>query len=194
MGAKVVVLKGLGKIQLPLLSYISLNMIKRILLLSVISFSSVCFAQSHFSVIGGYGHYELANLGIEWKFSKHSSIAAYAGYNFEVKDVTALATGLSFNQTFDKPIFSKILIGYTISTIYWVHDDALYNFKNLSFELMPSFSYPISKRLTGRAEAGVTLTYSLASDRKQNIDAGFPDRYNGGFNFKIIYQISKHEK
>ncbi len=149
------------------------------------------FAQTKISLTGGVGIYELANVGIQWNYSKRSSLSAYGGWNFGVSETTSWSTGLSFDQVFLKPAKWKIKPGYSVGILLWTSDDELYYFKTLSLPMMALLAYPVSPSLTIRVEGGVVLSDVAESDRKQNVEAGFPQRVNGNFRVNIIYKLGK---
>lgn len=146
-------------------------------------------AQSKFSLTGGWGYYEAVNIGGQWNMSNTCSLSLYGGTNFGINDKTAWTAGLSFDQTFVKPIVWKLKPGYSAGILYWTSDDELYYFKNISIPLMAILAYPVSKSMTLRAEGGIIFTSIQESDRKQNVEAGFPERFNGNVRLSLIYKL-----
>jgi hypothetical protein len=167
----------------------SSNIKARLLFILFFAGSNFTFAQSKFSLTGGWGYYERINIGAQWNFSKVSSLSLYGGTNFGLNDNTAWTAGLSFDQTFQKPIVWKLKPGYSLGLLYWTSDDDLYYFKNMSFPVMALLSYPVSNRIYLRAEGGLIFTAVMQSDRKQNVEAGYPDRFNGNVKLSIIYKL-----
>src|SRR6187551_1296162 len=135
--------------------------------------------RSRFSVTGGWGYYELANVGVQWNYSTRSSISIYGGSNLGLNQNTTWSLGLSFDQVFFKPTDWKIKPGYSVSALYWTNENDLYYFKTISFPIMMLWAYPLSPSLTVRLEGGLVISSTLESDRKQNVEAGYPDRFNG---------------
>ena len=168
-----------------------MNKLVTVLLLSFLTHAN--YSQSSFSATAGVGFYELVNVGLEWKYSKISSLNLFVGNNFS-SNPKSWSTGGGFNQVFPNKKLGKFRLGYAISAIYWNYDDELYFFESISFQLMPSVSYLLNKKLSFRLEGGVNMTYTLTTDRKQNVTAGLPNRTNGNINFKCIYNLSKHEE
>jgi hypothetical protein len=156
------------------------------------SFTSA--AQTGPGVFIGIDNYQLAHVGFQYQISRISSFELFLGTNFHINKNKEWSTGLSFNQLYIKPIVGKLNPGYSIGTVYWVHEDELYRFENISFPLKVLLSYPLSNQLTIRGEAGAIYTYVITSDRKQNEEAGFPNRANFNFGFKLIYKFRKDEK
>ena len=150
-------------------------------------------AQKGFSLTTGLSKYELANVGVQWNYSNISSFSAFAGSNFGLNNNTEWAAGLSFNQVFRKPANWKLKPGYSLGTIFWTHNDDLYYFKTMSFPLMALLEYPITSTLKVRAEGGIVFSAVMQSDRKQNVTAGFPKRFDGDFGVKIIYKFKLDE-
>ena len=145
--------------------------------------------RSKFSVTGGWGYYELANVGVQWNFSKRSSISVYGGSNLGLNQNTTWSLGLSFDQVFFKPTDWKIKPGYSVNAVYWTNENDLYYFKTISFPIMMLLAYPLSPSLTVRLEGGVVLSSTLESDRKQNVEAGYPDRFNGNLRINMVYKL-----
>jgi hypothetical protein len=146
-------------------------------------------AQEKFSLSGGWGYYELVNLGLHWNISETSSIRASAGTNFNFSDEKEFSAGLSFEHAYRKPVVWKIRSGYSIGTIFWTHDDDLYTFRNLSFPFMALLDYNLTRTLIVRAEGGIILNTTLVSERKQNVEAGYPDRLNGNVRISLICKL-----
>jgi len=156
--------------------------------------TSYLHAQNGFSPTIGVGKYELTHVGVQWNYSKISSLSAYAGSNFGVNNQTLWSAGLSFDQVFQKPLNWKIKPGYSLGVLYWSQNDELYLFKNISLPIMVLLAYPITPLLTVRAEGGIIFTTVLLSDRKQNVESGFPDRIAANFCLNLIYNLNFHEK
>ncbi len=146
---------------------------------------------SKFSLTAGWGYYELVNAGLQWNYSKRSSLSTYVGSNLGLNHNTSWAFGLSFDQVFLKPSSWRIKPGYSIGALAWTRDDDLYYFKSLSFPIMAMVAYPISPSLTARIESGVIFCSVSESDRKQNVEAGYPDRYNGNVRINIVYKLKR---
>jgi hypothetical protein len=146
-------------------------------------------AQSGFSLTAGIGKYELLNIGGQWNFAKRSSLSVFAGSNLGVNNKKAWAGGIYFDQVFIKPVNWKIKPGYSLGAIYWTQDDELYYFRTLSIPFMALLAYPVLPVLTVRAEGGIIFSSVLSSDRKQNVESGYPDRFNGNFRINLIYKL-----
>jgi len=151
--------------------------------------SAILTAQSKFSLTGGWGYYELVNIGTQWNMTEVSSLSVYGGTNFKFDKERQLAAGLSFDQTFRKPVVWKLKPGYSLGVLYWTSDDDLYYFKNLSLPIMALLAYPLSGSISIRAEGGIIFTSVLQSDRKQNVEAGYPQRFNGNLRISLIYKL-----
>ncbi len=151
-------------------------------------------AQKGFSLTAGMGKYELTNIGVQWNCSSNHSLSVFAGSNFGLNDNTSWSTGLSFNHVFRKPVNWKVKPGYSLGTIYWTHNDDLYFFKTLSFPFVLLLEYPVTPALKVQAEGGVIFGTVLLSDRKQNVTAGYPKRFDGNFALKVIYKFKQNEK
>ena len=158
---------------------------------SLLLSASTLSAQPGFSLTTGWGHDELLNIGGQWNISEKSSLSVFAGSNLGINNKTVWSAGLNFDQVFPKPIIWKLKPGYVLGTIYWTQDDELYFFKTLSFPFMALLAYPVSPGLTIRAEGGIILSSVLETDRKQNVQSGYPDRYNGNFRLNVVYKLGK---
>lgn len=150
-------------------------------------------AQKGFSLTTGVGKYDLANVGVQWNCSNISSFSAFAGSNFGLNNNTAWAAGLSFNQVFRKPANWKVKPGYSLGTILWTHNDDLYFFKTMSFPILALLEYPLTSNLKIRVEGGIVFSTVMQSDRKQNVTAGYPKRFDGDIGVKIIYKFKRDE-
>jgi hypothetical protein len=144
-----------------------------------------------FSFTAGLGHYELLNVGTQWNFGKRSSFSLYGGSNLGLSDETSWSVGFSYDEVFLKPRNWKLKPGYSLGAIYWTNDDALYFFRCASFPVMALLAYPISPSLTIRLEGGAVFSAVLQSDRKQNVESGYPDRYNGNIRINLIYKFKR---
>jgi hypothetical protein len=160
-----------------------------LLLVFILAGNSSLSAQGKFSLTAGWGYYELANAGGQWNMTDVSSLSLYAGTNFGLGNSTAWSAGLAFDQTFRKPIVWKLKPGYSVGLLYWENDDDLYHFRNMSLPVMAVLAYPASKKITLRAEGGFLFNMILESDRKQNVEAGYPERFNGNVKLSVIYKL-----
>ena len=160
-----------------------------VIILLMLIYGNTLSAQSKFSVTAGWGYYELTNIGAQWNISEISSLSIFGGTNFGVNDKKLLSAGLSFDQTFPKTLFWKLKPGYSLGTYYWTSDDDLYYFSSMSLPVMILLSYPVSPALSLRAEGGCVFNYVIESDRKQNVEAGFPARWNGNVRVSVIYKF-----
>lgn len=149
------------------------------------------YAQENMSFTSGLGVYELANIGVQYKVSERASFEFNGGTNFGLNDKTLWAVGLSFNQFFLQEKKWKIKPGYALEVLYWTQNDDLYLFKTLSFPAMILLAYRITDYVQVRAEGGFIYSTVLASERKQNVTTGYPDRFNANFGVKIIYKLRK---
>lgn len=162
-----------------------------VVLISLLLTNINLHAQSGFSLTAGCGKYELLNIGGQWNISERSSLSIFGGSNLSLNNKTAWSVGLNFDQVFLKPIIWKLKPGYSLGTIYWTQDDELYFFKTLSFPFMVLLAYPVSPTLTIMAEGGMVLSTVLVTDRKQNVQSGYPDRFNGNFRLNVVYKLGK---
>lgn len=147
-------------------------------------------AQGKFSLTGGWGYYELVNIGAQWNFSKACSFSLYGGSNFGVNNKTLWSAGLSFDQTFQKPLLWKLKAGYSLGTLLWTSNNDFYYFTNIAFPVMALLACPVSKSVSARIEGGPIVNMVAQSDRKQNVEAGFPARFNGNVRVSIIYKLA----
>jgi hypothetical protein len=157
--------------------------------LLLLNFFIIISAQGKFSVTAGWGYYELTNIGVQWNISEISSLSVFCGTNFGLNDRKLWSAGLSFDQTFQKTLFWKLKPGYSFGTYYWTSDDDLYYFSSMSLPVMILLSYPVSPALSLRAEGGWIFNYVIDSDRKQNVEAGYPARGNGNVRVSVIYKF-----
>jgi hypothetical protein len=169
------------------------EIVKKLCLLLVLLLLSrtLIYAQSKFSISEGWGYYELTNIGARWNFSEKSSLWLYGGTNFGFNNKTLWSAGLTFDHTFPKPLFWKLKPGFSLGTLYWTSNDEFYYFTTLSFPAMVFLVYPISESFMVRAEGGGVLNAVLSSDRKQNVEAGYPSRANGNVRLSFIYNLGK---
>jgi hypothetical protein len=151
--------------------------------------SNFLSAQSKVSVTEGWGYYELTNIGARWNFSDKTSLWLYGGTNFGFNGKTLWSTGLTFDQTFRKPLSGKLKYGYSLGALFWTSDDDLYYFKTISFPAMVLFVYPVSPSFSVRIDAGGVINAVVQSDRKQNVEAGYPARVNGNVRLSFIYNL-----
>jgi hypothetical protein len=144
-----------------------------------------------FSLTAGLGKYEMLNLGAQWNFAKRSSFSIFGGSNLGVSNETSWSAGISYDEVFLKPRNWKLKPGYSLGAIYWTNDDELYLFRSVSFPIMALVAYPISPSLTIRLEGGAVFSAVLESDRKQNVESGYPDRHNGNIRINLIYKLKR---
>ena len=104
-------------------------------------------------------------------------------------DVFTIPSLVSFDQVFFKPTDWIIKPGYSINVLYWTNENDLYYFETISFPFMMLLAYPLSPSLTIRIEGGIVISSTLESDRKQNVEAGYPDRFNGNLRINMVYKL-----
>jgi len=169
------------------------SIIRRLCFFLILLFlnSKLLNAQGKVSITEGWGYYELTNIGVRWNFSEISSLWLYGGTNFGLNNKTLWSAGLTFDQTFRKPLFWKLKPGYSLGALYWTSNDELYYFSTLSLPAMVFLVYPISESFMVRAEGGGVFNAVLSSDRKQNVEAGYPARANGNIRLSFIYNLGK---
>jgi hypothetical protein len=163
-----------------------------VMLIFWVMYNSFGHAQGKFSVTAGWGNYNMVNAGTQWNFSERSCLSTFLGSSLGWNGNTGWATGLSFEQVFLKSIIRwKIKPGYSVGTMFWTQNDEFYYFETLSFPVMAILAYPISPKISIHAEGGGILNSVLTSDRKQNVEAGYPSRMNGAVRLSIIYKLGK---
>jgi len=151
--------------------------------------SKTLSAQGKISVAAGWGYYELTNIGVGWNISESSSLSLFAGTNFNINDKKLFTAGLSYGHSFPGNLIGKLRPGYSIGAYYWISDDELYYFSSLAFPAMIMVTYPVSESVLIRAEGGGVFNAVMVSDRKQNVEAGYPARANGNVRLGIIYKF-----
>jgi len=157
----------------------------------ILIFSNV-FAGGNFSLTTGYGNYSLVNIGTQWNFSEKSSLSVFYGSNLNINNISSWSTGISYEMVAKQSVVKwRIKPGFSLGSIYWIQDDDLYYFETISFPLMALFEYPISPKMKVRAEGGGIYNSVLTSDRKQNVEAGYPTRFNGIYRISLIYKLGK---
>lgn len=147
-------------------------------------------AQSKLCLEAGMGYYELVHVGAYWNYAERSSVGLYAGTNFRYKERNNYSAGLAYHNVM---LFSlwKIHPGFSIKAQYWSQDDENYFISNLSFIGNASLNLPIGDHWLISAQGGGVLNYTLQTDRKQNVTAGYPARANGNYCLNVRYKIGK---
>ena len=163
--------------------------IRNLIFLLLLVCGNTLSAQGKFSVSAGWGYYELTNIGARWNVSELSSLSVFAGTNFGMNDKKLLATGLSYDHTFRNAHIWKLRPGYSLGACYWTSDDDLYYFSSIAFPAMVMMTFPVSQSILLRVEGGGVLNAVLTSERKQNVEAGFPARGNGNVRLSVIYKF-----
>jgi hypothetical protein len=152
-------------------------------------YSNTISAQGKISVSAGWGYYELTNIGIRWNISESSALSIFGGTNFSLYDKKMVATGLSYDHSFRNDLIWKLKPGFSLGAYYWTSDDELYYFSSIALPAMIMLTYPVSESVLLRAEGGGVFNAVMVSDRKQNVEAGYPARGNGNIRLSIIYKI-----
>ena len=173
---------------------ISRNELEKVIIFFLISLiTSTIWAQKGFGLRAGIGSYDLGNAGIRYQVSKRSSFEITGGTNFGLNNKTQWSTGLYYNQVFLKSVVWKIRPGYSIGALYWTLEDDFYYFKTITAPVSALLVYPLTSFLIIRIENGIAFNKVAESTRKQNIKAGFPDRFNYVCGLTFIYKINRHE-
>jgi hypothetical protein len=164
-----------------------------ILLLLVMVYSSLS-AQSNFSVTAGLSKYELTNFGIQWHVSDEAALSFAIGSNFGINETVSWSVGGGINEIFGIKQGWTLKPGYSLNMTYWTREDDLYRFEAISMPLMFILAYPISKKMEVQVSGGGIGTYTITSDRKQNVHAGYPKRFDINLGAKLVYKLDIDEE
>ncbi len=145
--------------------------------------------KERFAVEVGWGYYEVTHAGVAWHMTDRAvlDLTAGGGLAWDAKTVSA---GLGFRHDVGGR-FWTVQAGWDLKALYWTQNDSNYDWKNLTFVLGPYVTRELDSRLALKLDAGVALSMALDSNRKQDVNFGNPQRWNGSVCLELVYRLGK---
>ncbi len=136
----------------------------------------------------GVGYYERLHAGVAWAPSARSAIGLFGGSDFGLGIDTTWDLGLSYAHAIGRPI-EQVQIGWDAKAIYWQQSNPDYDWKMATLVGGAYLAREIRPGLTIAVDAGVALSFSLDTARKQNVNYAYPTRWNGSVCLELRYGI-----
>ncbi len=140
-----------------------------------------------FALQVGWGYYEVTHLGASYRFDERAALSLFGGYGL-AGGATTVTGGISFAHALFQP-FWTLQPGWDVKAIYWTRSDGNYDWKALSLVGGLYLAKDLGPRLRLALDAGAAWTGVLQSDRKQDYNFGFPERWNGSVCLEISYRL-----
>jgi opacity protein-like surface antigen len=140
-----------------------------------------------FSLEAGWGYYEVSHVGAAWHMTDRAALDLFGGYGFLGEGQKA-SLGLGFRHLVGKPL-KAMPWGWDLKALYWTQSDSNYDWKMFSLVLGGYLVRDLNPRLALKLDAGVALSGALESTRKQDVEFGHPQRWNGSVCLEAVYRL-----
>jgi hypothetical protein len=140
-----------------------------------------------FSATAGWGYYEVSHVGVAYHVAETAAFELFGGLGF-AGEGQKTSVGLGFSHALGG-LIRTMEWGWDVKTIYWTQSDSNYDWKMFSMVLGGYLLRDLNPRLSLKLDAGVALTAALDSTRKQDIEFGHPQRWNGSVCLEAVYRF-----
>jgi hypothetical protein len=137
-----------------------------------------------YQAIFGVGYYERVHAGVAYDLSRTSSLGLFAGTDFGLGDDSTWSVGLSYGHALRK-LPERFELGLVGKAVYWQQSSPDYDWQMMSLVLGASVARELSPGLALALEGGAALSFSLATERKQNVNYEYPTRWNGSVSLAL---------
>jgi hypothetical protein len=139
-------------------------------------------------VTAGAGYYERLHLGAAWQPGARSSLDLFAGTDLGTGSDTIWDVGFAWTYL-PWRLPWKLDGGLTTKAIYWQRSSPDYGWKMMTLVFGPALSRDLSPALALVLDGGVALSFSLATDRKQDVNYEYPTRWNASVCLSLRYRF-----
>lgn len=136
----------------------------------------------------GWGYYELLHVGAAVHLGERSTVGALVGSNLGVNGKTDWTAGLNYAHAVGKPVWD-VQLGWKIEALYWSQSDPDYDWKLLSLLFGVTAVRPVTPELSIGLDLSGVFTYTLVSDRKQDVHFSDPQRWNFNACVELKYRF-----
>jgi hypothetical protein len=137
----------------------------------------------------GWGYYELLHLGAAVHLGERSTVGALLGSNLGTNDKTNWSAGLNYAHDVG-PLLGDVQLAWKIEALYWTQADHDYDWRLLSLLLGVTAERPITSELSIGLDLMGVFTYTLVSDRKQNVTFSDPQKWNVSACVELRYRFA----
>lgn len=138
----------------------------------------------------GVGYYERLHLGAAWAPSSRSAVGLFGGSDFALGTDSTWDVGASYAHAIGRPV-AQIQAGWDVKTIYWQQSGPDYDWKMMTLVGGAYLAREVHPGLTIAVDAGVGLSFSLDTVRKQNVNYEYPTRWNGSVCLEFRYGFDR---
>jgi hypothetical protein len=136
----------------------------------------------------GWGYYELLHVGAAVHLGERSTVGALAGSNLGSNGKSDWSAGISYAHAVGQPLWD-VQLGWKGEALYWAQSDPDYGWKLLSLLFGVTAVRPLTPGLSLALDVGAVWTYTLASDRKQDVTFSDPQRWNVNVCVELRYRF-----
>ncbi len=138
----------------------------------------------------GVGYYERLHVGAAWAPSARSAIGAFAGSDLGLGTDSNWDVGVSYAHAVGRPL-RRFQLGWDTKALYWQRSSPDYAWKMMSLVGGAYVAREIHPGLALALDAGVALSFSLDTTRKQNVNYEYPTRWNGSVCLELRYGFDR---
>lgn len=138
----------------------------------------------------GVGYYERVHLGLAYELSPRSALGLFGGTDFGLGDDGNWGVGLSYAHAL-RQAARGFDLGVVSKAMYWAQSNPDYDWQMMTLILGAYASREIGPGLALVLDGGVSLNFSLDTDRKQNVNYEYPTRWNGSVCLALRYRFDR---
>ncbi len=138
----------------------------------------------------GVGYYERVHAGVAYELTRASSLGVFGGTNFGLGDQTSWDVGLAYDHALRK-LAGRFEAGLVAKAMYWDQSNPDYDWKMMSLVGGAYVARELHPGLALALDAGVALSFSLDTVRKQNVNYEYPTRWNGSVCLELRYRFDR---
>jgi hypothetical protein len=138
----------------------------------------------------GVGYYERVHAGVAWKPNAASALGLFGGTDFGLGDTSTWNLGLSYAHAL-RQVAGEFELGLDAKALYWQTSSPDYDWKMMSLVGGAYVARDLRPGLALALDAGVALSFSLDTNRKQNVNYEYPTRWNGSVCLELRYRFDR---
>jgi hypothetical protein len=148
--------------------------------------SSLTPPRAGWGLHAGFGYYEAVHAGVSYHVDPRAAFFALGGVD-RFGDGKGYSAGAGFAHALGSPVLGAEW-GWQLKAVYWTQSDPNYDWKNMSLVAGGYLVRELAPHVSAQLDGGVSLNWSLQSDRKQDIEFGHPTRWNGSLCLELVYR------
>jgi hypothetical protein len=155
------------------------------------NFTSTANAQNlnKFYVLGGYGYYEAAYVGLKYEGVKNSRYLVGGGYNFALGDISYSSAFIEYQRALLRLNNGSLETGIASKVIYWRQSDQYLVWGNLGLSPNLYTFYTINENIAAGLSFGPQFNFNLYNVRRNYERTGWVKPTDIEFQISISYAL-----